>query len=297
MAFLEPRSFSGTGIVPRQRVWEAILLESGLLFMLALVLQGLSIVFPPALRSPGNLLIALLPGLLWLLNSWWRGGYQPQLRFAATGCAVIAGLLCNALCLPLIENVLEVQRWLPLENAVIRILGYSLTVGLTQALAIWFVVRFAVPRQDLAERLDLLVCCRAAATGYILVATLDFALESSPTVSALAVTVFNITAALNCVAIIVSYALAELYFRRELFLPLPMIVVSLAAFVSGSAIPLVSGLGNASLSSLQPESVTRPLFGNFYSLGLLLTVLVVFRFLSANAEAGSVPSPDDDGAS
>ncbi|MCY4526191.1 MAG: hypothetical protein OXB89_06245 [Anaerolineaceae bacterium] len=273
------------------------MLESGLLFMLALALQGLSISFPSALRTPANLLIALLPALLWLLNSWWRGGYQPQLRFAATTCAVIAGLLCSALCLPLIDNILEVQRWLPLENAVTRILGYSLTVGLTQALAIWYVVRFAVPRQDHSERLDLLVCCRAAATGYILVASLDFSMDAAPTVSALAVHVFNLTAALNCVAIIVSYALAELYFRRDLFTPLPMFVISLAAFVSGSAIPLVSGLGNASLSSLQPESLTRPLFGNFYSLGLLLAVLVVFRFLSANADASSVPSTDGDGAS
>ena len=273
------------------------MLECGLLFMLALVLEGLAISLPTALRVPGNLLIALLPALFWLLNSWWRGGYQSRLRFAATGCAVITGLLCNALCLPLIANVFEVHRWLPLADAVTRILGYSLTAGLTQALAVWLVVRFAVPRRELTERLDLLVCCRAAATGYILVVALDFTLVTGPTTSALAVHVFNQTAALNCVAIIVSYALAELYFRRELFLPMPMLVTALAAFVSGSAIPLVSGLENASLSALQPVSDTRPLFGSFYSLGLLLAVLVVFRFLSANAGAASTPAPDSDGSS
>ncbi len=265
--------------------------------MLALVLEGLAISLPTALRSPGNLLIALLPALFWLLNSWWRGAWQRRLRLAATGCAVITGLLCNALCLPLIENFLEVHRWLPLADAVTRILGYSLTVGLTQALAIWFVVRFAVARRDLTGRPDLLVCCRAAATGYILVASLDFALDARPMASALAVHVFNQTAVLNCVAIMVSYALAELYFRRELFLPMPMLVTALAAFVSGSAIPLVSGLGNASLSALQPVSETRPLLGNFYSMGLLLAVLIVFRFLSVNADAGSTPVPDSDGAS
>ena len=297
MAFPEPRPDIATGIAPRQRVWDAIMLECGLLFMFALALEGLAISLPTALRGPGNLLIGLLPALIWILNSWWRGGYPRRLRFAATSCAVITGLLCNALSLPLIENVFEVHRWLPLADAVTRILGYSLTVGLTQALAIWYVVRFAIARRDLTDRLDLLVCCRAAATGYILVAALDFAMDSGPTAGALAVQVFNQTAALNCVAIMVSYALAELYFRRELFLPLPMLVTVMAAFVSGSAIPLVAGLGNASLRALQPISATRPLLGSFYSLGLLLVVLVVFRFLSVNAGAGSTPTPDGDGAS
>ena len=296
MAFPEARLPTTPVAGFQQRVWEAALLECGLLFMLAFVLQGLALTLPAALDRPVSLLIALLPGILWLLNSWWRGAYRPILRKSATACVLVTGLLCNAICLPLIEQVYETERWLPLENAITRIIGYSLTVGLTQALAVWLVVRYAVPRQDLAERLDLLVCCRAAALGDIVISSIDHAMTAAPTTGSQSVYVFNTAAALNCVAIIVSYAVAELYFRRAVFLLLPMIVTAFAAFVSGSSIPLVAGFSNAGLSSLQFVSDTSPLFGSFFSLGMLLTTWVVFRFLYATTGTGQHALVRSDGS-
>lgn len=278
----------------RQRIWEAALLECAALFGLALTLQGLPLSLPSGLRTPVNLLLALTPALLWLGNSWLRGGYRPPIRSAALGCLLICGLVCNALCLPLIKQVYEVQRWLPLESAINRIIGYSLTIGLTQAITLWVVVRYAVPRRVLQLRLDLLVCCRAAATGYATVAGLDFALDAGPTLSSQAFNVFNTTVVLNCVAIILAYAVAELYFRRNLFLLLPMLLAALAALLAGSAIPLVAGFSNAGISALQPVASVNPLFGSLFSLGLLLVTWVVFRFLFANAgsEAGAAGSAD-----
>lgn len=297
MAFPESRPPARSAIGAQQRVWEAVLLECGLLFMLAFVLEGLAFSLPATLRSPGSILVTLLPALIWLLNSWWRGGYRPRLRMAATGCFLVAGLLCNAVCLPLINQVYDVQGWLPLESAINRIIGYSLTVGLTQALALWLVVRYAVPRRELLESLDLLVCCRAAATGYAVVASLDHALNVGPAVSAQTAYVFNTLASLNCVGLMLAYALADLYFRRDLFLLLPALIIALAAMVAGSAIPLVSGFSNAGISSLQPVSEASPLFGNFYSLGMLLSVWLVFRFLFGMAGGGINVAQGGDGAS
>lgn len=297
MAFPESRLPTATVAGQQQRIWEAVLLECGLLFMPAFVLQGLAPSLPAALRTPAGLLIATLPAIIWLLTSWWRGAYSPVLRKSATACVLISALLCNALCLPLIEQVFETSRWLPLEGAITRIIGYSLTVGLTQALAVWLVVRYAVPRQELTERLDLLVCCRAAALGYTVVGGLDHALRAVPTIASQSVYVFNMAAALNCVAIIVGYALAELYFRRAVFLLLPMFLTAFAALVAGSSIPLVAGFSNAGLVSDQPVSETSPLFGSFYSLGMLLTTWVVFRFLFFNAGSGEHALVRSDGSS
>ena len=297
MALPDPLLSAGIGTRSQQRIWEAALLECGVLFGLAFILQNFSPFLPEALRTLLNLLLALVPALLWLGNSWWRGGYRLPIRSAAFGCLLVTGLVGNALCLPLIEHVYEVQRWLPLESAINRIIGYSFTVGLAQALSLWLVVRYAVPRRDLEVRLDLLVCCRAAAVGYAVVAGLDNALEVHPTLSAQAFTVFNTTVALNCVAIIIAYALAELYFRRNLHLLLPMSITAFAAFVSGSAIPLVAGLSNAEINSLQPVARTSPLLGSLYSLGMLLATWFVFRFLFANAGSGTSVVVRDNGFS
>lgn len=296
MAFPESRPPPGSAPAAQQRVWEAVLLECGLLFILALLLEGLAFSLPVTLRSAGSIAVTLLPALVWLLNSWWRGGYRPRLRMAATGCFLIAALLCNAVCLPLINQVYDVQGWLPLESAINRIAGYSLTVGLTQALALWLVVRHAVPRRDLLESLDLLVCCRAAATGYVVVASLDHALRVGPTVSAQSSHVFNTLASLNCVAIMLSLALADLYFRRNLFLLRPALTTALAALIAGSAIPLVSGFSNAGIRALQPVSEASPLLGNFYSLAMLLSVWLVIRFLFAMTRGAMDVAQDGDGA-
>ncbi len=272
----------------QQQVQEAALLECTALFVLALLLQGLSPVPSAGLRLYANLLIALAPALLWLGNSWLRSSGRPQLRANALACMIISGLVCRAVCLPLIEQVYEVQRWLALESAVNRIIGYSLTAGLTQTMALWCVVRYAVPRYTLGNRFDLLPCCRAAAAGYATVAGLHHALSTGPTAVAQAFATFNITVALNCVAIILAYALAELYFRRNLFLLLPLALSALAAMVAGSAIPLVAGFSNAGISSLQAVASESPLSGSVYSLGLLLATWAVFRFLFANAGSDTV---------
>ena len=196
--------------------------------------------------------MTLAPALVWLLNSWWRGGYPPRLRMAAIGCFLIAGLLCNAICLPLINEVYRVQGWLPLASAINRIARLQPRRRPDAGAGALAGVRYAVPQRDLPRRLDVLVCFRAAATGYALVAGLDHALRVGPSLSAQAAQVFNTLAALNCVAIMQAHALVGLYFRRNLFLLRPALTTAIAALVAGSAIPLVAGLGNAGISSLQP---------------------------------------------
>jgi len=287
MALPYPPASTGGGNETQQLAWDAAWLECGLLFGLAIVLRSLPLSLPSALQTPVNLLLALAPALFWLGYSELRSAYRPPVRRAAIGCMLISGLVGNALSLPLIEEVYEVRRWLPLESAINRIIGYSFTVGLTQALTLWLVVRHAVPRRDLLTRVDLLVYCRAAAVGYTVVTCLDFALAVRPLPAAQAFQVFNTAAALNCVAIILAYGLAELYFRRELFLLLPMLTASLAALVSGSAIPLVAGFNSAAILALEPFAAVSPLIGSLYSLGLLLTVWAVVRFLFTNAGAGT----------
>ena len=280
----------------QQRIWDSAWLECGLLLGLAFVLRSFPLALPATLRTPANLLTALMPALLWLGNSWWRGGHRPPVRRAALGCLLIAGLVCSAICLPLIEQVYEVQRWLPLESAINRIIGYSVTVGLTQATALWLVLRYAVPRRELQARTEVLVCGRAAAVGYATVSGLAHALEIYPTLSAQGFAVFNSTAALNCVGIILAYGLAELYFSRDFFLLLPAGMTVLAAFVSGSAIPMVAGFSNAGLSSLALVSSVSPQIGSLFYLGLLLSVWAVFRFLFANAGPETLSVARDDGA-
>jgi hypothetical protein len=56
----------------------------------------------------------------------------------------------------------------------------------------------------------------------------------------------------------------------------------LAAFITGLAIPLRSGLTNAGLT--QGVSTVSPLLGFLFSAGLLVAVSMIFSFLFNNAE-------------
>src|SRR5690606_31017121 len=100
------------------------------------------------------LAMSLLPVGLWLIFSWWRERSVPQPRQNLMAVAVISGLAANAISLPLIEQIFQPSRWLPLESALNRIIGYAFTVGLVQAVTLYLTMRFTIWPNQMRIRLD-----------------------------------------------------------------------------------------------------------------------------------------------
>ena len=194
---------------------------------------------------------------------------------------VITALTANGVALPLISDLLQVDRWLPLSTAIERIIGYTFTVGLVQELTKYLVIRYTVWPDQFQTRLDGVAYSAASAVGFLTVANLRFIAEGNPTLDVIALRIFS-TYALNLAAgIIVGYGLSEVRFGN----PNPVfltITFALAILINGAAIPLRSGLVNAPFS-LQIAS-PRSFFGLAFSGVILIIPSLIVSFLYSNSE-------------
>ena len=281
-------------IYPYRRVWRSIAVETGILLTLALVLfilvNYLDFQLPAPVRTAFNLTLALTPLALWLGLSWWPERFVLQPRQRLLTVMVVSALAANAVGLPLVNNVFQVDRWLPLSSAITRIVGYTFTVGIVQEMLKYLVIRYMVWPDQFRVRLDAVAYAAASAVGYATVLNLDFVLSGAPPPDAAAIRIFGTVALQIVTSAVVGYGLAEVCFSR----PSPFlltITVALAAFMTGLAIPIRAGLVNATLSldalGANPflnTSAPRPLQGLGFSIALLVGPLLVLSFLFSSAE-------------
>ncbi len=294
-------------VYPYRRVWRSLLIENGILVLLtvaASVLFGLlRLRLPGSLTFGVNALLLALPILLWLIFSVWRERFVPQPRQRLIAVFIITALAANALALPLIDDVLQPERWLPLGGAISRIIGYTFTVGIVQETIKYAVVRFTAWPDLFRTRTDGVAYCTASALGYAFVLNLHFLLaETSVTPDIMAMQVFNNVAVNLAASLIVSYGLAEVRFDQ----PTPFlltITVAFSALLNGIAIPVRTGLTNASFvlptstaaGSASPldlilgvfslhSSTPKPILGAGFSAVLLLAFALIVAFLFSNAE-------------
>jgi RsiW-degrading membrane proteinase PrsW (M82 family) len=235
-------------------------------------------------------MLALLPVGLWGIFSWWQERFVPQPRLRLLPVLAISALIANAVGLPLVNDFLQVDRWLPLSSALMRIAGYTFTVGVVQEVLKYLVVYYTVWPNQFRIRLDGVAYGAASAIGYATVLNLHFVLSGTPPADVAAVRIFTTLALHLVTSAIVGYGLAEVRFSR----PTPFLVattIALAAFVTGVAIPVRAGLVNANLSldvnGTQPflnTSTARPLLGLGVSIALLIGLNLVLSFLFEGAE-------------
>ncbi len=272
-------------IHPYRRPWRSFRLEAGILLAVTMVLYGLTsflgFQFPERFNRVLGVGLALLPVGLWLAFSWWPERYVPQPRQRLLSVIIISGLAANAIGLPLINDFLQVDRWLPLASAINRIIGYTFTVGVVQEMLKYLVVRYTVWPDCFRTRLDAVAYSAASAIGYATVLNLHFILTTSPAPDVAAVRIFDTVALHLVTSLIVGYGLAEMRFG----LPTPLFLTStlaLAAFVTGVAIPVRAGLVNPSFSL--GTSASKTLFGLGFAVALLVAFAAIIAFLYISAE-------------
>src|SRR5690606_16234106 len=157
-----------------------------------------------------------------------------------------------------------------------RIVGYTFTVGLVQAMTTYLVVRYTAYHDEMRVRMDGIAYCLASAVGYVTVLNLDYVLSTPAPVDAIALRVFNNASLLYATAIIVGYGLGEVRFGQ----PTPLLLtltLALGATLTGIVVPLRAGLSNATLT-LAP-AIASPIHGFALSAVVLLGVSLAIAFL------------------
>lgn len=273
-------------IYPYRRVWGSLISETLILFALAAVVFVMSNLF--AIRLPNDITalssigFVLLPFTLWLILSVLRERSVPQPRRRLVVVFVIAALATNAIALPFIEDTLQPDRWLSLESAINRILGYTFSLGIVQELTKYLVLRYTVWHDLLRTRTDAVAYSIAAALGFATMQNVAF-IVANPGIS-LEVVTFRVVenVAINLAgSLFVSLGLSETRFDH----PTPFfmtVTVALGALITGIAQPILSGLVNAPFS--MRGVYARPLFGFGFALALFAITVIITFFLYNSAE-------------
>jgi RsiW-degrading membrane proteinase PrsW (M82 family) len=272
-------------IYPYRRVWQSAAVEGGILVgvtaLLYVATNLIGLTFLDAVKLPINIGLALLPAALWLIFSLWRerAAVEPRRRLFAV--AVITALAANAVAVPFVEQVLQPERWLSLESAANRILGYTFTFGIVQEIVKYIVVRYLAWDDEFRVRLDSVAYGLASAVGYATVLNLNFVVNNLVTPDIAAMQVMNNVVLNFAGSMIAAYGLAEVRFDN----PNPFLLtgmIALAALVNGAVTPLRAGLVNAGFSL--DGSTPGLLFGLALSAVVLIAVGVIVSFLFNAAE-------------
>ncbi|MEM9950934.1 MAG: PrsW family glutamic-type intramembrane protease [Chloroflexota bacterium] len=273
-------------IYPYRRAWRSIFIETGVVMGLTLVafvlVNFIGITVPSEFSLYVNVLLAVLPTLLWLLFSRVpeNNAVEPRRRLLTT--FTVTALVANAIGIPLVNSVFEPTAWLPLQSDVNRILGYMLTVGILQEFLKYLVLRYIVWPDYYRIRTDAVAYGVATAIAYAMVLNLHYALANPN--AATDVVLMRIFANLSIQivgSIIVAFGLSETLFSNALSLFLPF-MMAIAALLSGVAITLRASFLNAVIGLT--ISSQREIFGLLFSLVFYFAGMAVFFFLFSITE-------------
>jgi RsiW-degrading membrane proteinase PrsW (M82 family) len=272
-------------IYPYRPVWRSVAIESGIVGIvtigLFIFINLLHPVIPLRFNTPIVIGVACLPIVLWLYFSFLQERTAPQPRRRLLAVALISALVANAVGIPLVNEFLQVDRWLPLSSAISRIIGYTFTVGIVQEFLKYLVLRYVAWPVHFRIRKDGVAYGAAAGIGYATVLNLHFAFTASSTPDVAASYVFANYVLHLVTGILVGYGLSELQLGHPTTL-LPLFTVAVGALITGISIPIRAGLINATLAL--GSSASRPILGIIFSVVLLLIPSFALSFMYNNAE-------------
>jgi hypothetical protein len=275
-------------IYPYARVWRSLALFGVSLFVVTLVMWTLDafvLDIERTLYAPIAISIALIPAGLWALFALLpeRGALEPRRGLIAV--FAVSALVANGITLPVIEGVLQIERWLPLADLVTRIIGYTIGVGVAHEISKYLVVRLLTWDSLLRARMDSIAYVTAAAVGYATALNLVTALRDPAAPAASAFAVFGTIAFSLAPSLIVGYGFGEARFSNPNAFLL-IISFAMAALIFGVATVLRSNLVNAGfvLAEQVQTSAPSPIFGLAISVVLLLGMSIVVASLITSAE-------------
>ncbi len=161
----------------RSGLWQ-IVAQIG--FVLLVVL--LAALFKPSLSGWAlgivSLTLALVPAVLWLFFFYQQDRLEPEPKGYVLAVFVLGALLAQAVGIPLLNDLFQVRRWLPLTTWS-NILGSVLVIGFVQEFLKYAAVRYSVyPSKEFDERVDGVVYGTAAGLGYATMLNIHYVISN-----------------------------------------------------------------------------------------------------------------------
>jgi RsiW-degrading membrane proteinase PrsW (M82 family) len=125
-----------------------------------------------------GLALALVPALIWLVFFYQQDRLEPEPKGYVISVFVLGALLAQAVGIPLLEQVFDVGRWLPISPWV-NLLGSILVVGFTHEFLKYAAVRYSIyPSAEFDERADGIIYGTAAGLGYATMLNINYVIAS-----------------------------------------------------------------------------------------------------------------------
>ena len=147
-----------------------------------LIVVGLVALLKPALTGwaliAAGLVLALITAAIWLIFFYQQDRLEPEPKGYVLGVFVLGALLARAVGIPLLDDVFDVRRWLPISPWA-NLLGSILVVGFTQEFLKYAAVRYSIyPLPEFDERVDGVVYGTAAGLGYATMLNVHYVVTS-----------------------------------------------------------------------------------------------------------------------
>lgn len=167
----------------RPGVWRAGLGMVAGQLLLVLVVEVLAGAFDPVFSGwtlvAAGVGLALLSAVIWLIFFYRQDRLEPEPKGYVLSIFLLGALLAQGVGIPLVRDVLEVQRWLP-RSPVGGLLAAILIIGFVQEFLKYAAVRYAVfPLPEFDERVDGVIYGTAAGLGYATVLNINYVVAGS----------------------------------------------------------------------------------------------------------------------
>ncbi len=166
----------------RRGVWTSGVIEIGGVVAFSALLALLAWLIKPHFTGVPLVLtgvvLAVIPAVLWMIFFYRQDRLEPEPKQYVAGVFILGMLLCNAVAIPVVNRLFEVNRWLT-ADALTYIAGAILVVGFTQEFLKYAAVRYSVymtPEFD--ERVDGVVYGTAAGLGFATMLNIHYVVDN-----------------------------------------------------------------------------------------------------------------------
>ena len=166
----------------RPHVWRTQVVAIGALVALVVVATIVSFIAGRDLKGGPllaiGLLVALIPAAVWLALFYREDHVEPEPRRLVVGVFACGALLAAAVGIPLLDDVLQLGRWVG-TNLLVQVLANILAVGMIPAALVFAAVRATVYGSgEFDEATDGVIYGTAAGLGYATVLNVGLILDA-----------------------------------------------------------------------------------------------------------------------
>jgi len=246
-----------------------------LLVAVLILTQVIGIPLSPSVTLPLSLVLAALPGAVWLGLLYLAERPAPDVVQFMPTVVLLGALVAAAIGVPFLQQVVELDSWAPTAPLTSRFLANVLLVGPTHMFLVYAVVRYTVLRTQIIERqVDGILYTLATAVGYATMLNILLAIQRNGFNPAIGFSrAISDLVGHAAAAVVLGFFLGRNRFENLPFWYLPSGLM-LAALVDGIAVYSRSEISRTSLSITQDGFSPWPgLVFNFFLAALSFAII------------------------